>query len=81
MPYSKPLELAALEYRLLCCFAEHPRQLLSQNQLPSQVWGAGYEGDHNTLHSSISRLRSALGPTASSLIQTQRRLGYRFVPD
>lgn len=72
----KPLELTALEYRLLLLFAANPGQTLTRNQILDHLWdGAGDFVEDNTLTVCIKRLRQKLGAAAD--IETVRGVGYR----
>ncbi len=74
--YGKPLELTALEYKLLLLFASHPGQTLTRTQILNHLWdGAGDFVEDNTLTVCIKRLRQKLGDAAD--IETVRGVGYR----
>ncbi|MCC7106253.1 MAG: helix-turn-helix domain-containing protein [Chloroflexi bacterium] len=73
--------LSHQEYQLLVFFVDHPNQLLSHQQILAAVWQEAYELDFGVLHSSLYRLKQALAPFGSRLIQNQRGAGYRFVPE
>ncbi len=75
----RPLELTALEYRLLLLFAAHPGQTLTRAQILDRLWdGAGDFVEDNTLTVYIKRLRQKLGDAAA--IETVRGVGYRVDP-
>jgi two-component system OmpR family response regulator len=58
---------------------EHPRQVLSKNQLLEAVWGYDYVGDSNIVEAYISYLRRKLNAAGEpDLIQTIRGSGYRL---
>jgi DNA-binding response OmpR family regulator len=72
----KPLDLTALEYRLLLTFARHKGRILSRRQLLESVWDSGGNFvEDNTLTVYMKRLREKLGDAA--VIETVRGLGYR----
>jgi len=74
--HGKPLELTALEYKLLLLFAAHPGQTLTRTQILDHLWdGAGDFVEDNTLTVCIRRLRQKLGGAAN--IETIRGVGYR----
>jgi len=76
---SRPIDLTAREFALLRFFLEHPRQVLSKNQLLEAVWGYDYVGDSNVVEAYISYLRRKLNaPNEPDLIQTVRGSGYRL---
>ena len=71
-----PLELTALEYRLLLTFVNNKNQILTRDQILSQIWdSAGIFVEDNTLTVYIKRLRDKLGDAA--VIETVRGMGYR----
>jgi DNA-binding response OmpR family regulator len=71
-----PIELTALEYRLLLTFANHKGQLLTRGQILNLLWdSAGVFVEDNTLTVYVKRLREKLGEAA--LIETVRGMGYR----
>lgn len=72
--------LSALEYRLLLYFASHQGQLVTRNQLLSEIWDmAGEFVNDNTLTVYIKRLREKVeeDPQNPTLIVTVRGMGYR----
>ena len=71
-----PLDLTALEYRLLLTFINNKNQVLAREQILSQIWdSAGMFVEDNTLTVYIKRLRDKLGSAA--IIETVRGMGYR----
>ena len=71
-----PLDLTALEYRLLLTFATHKGQVLSRSQILNQLWdAAGQFVEDNTLTVYIKRLRKKIGDGAN--IETLKGMGYR----
>jgi two-component system, OmpR family, response regulator len=74
--------LTPTELRLLAFLMRHRGQVLSKDQLLTQVWG--YDAyDHNLVEVHISALRRKLETTGvggSGLIHTVRGIGYRFSP-
>ena len=71
-----PIELTALEYRLLLTFAQNKGQILTRSQILESIWdSSGNFVEDNTLTVYIKRLREKLGGSAS--ISTVRGLGYR----
>jgi len=76
-----PVELSALEYRLLTVFINNKGILLSRNKLLEDIWDIG--GDFvndNTLTVYIKRLREKIeqDPQNPQIIKTMRGLGYRM---
>jgi DNA-binding response OmpR family regulator len=76
------LNLTATERRLLFTLAERAGRVLAPSQILEQVWGHEYEGQSDYVKLYIWRLRQKLEPDPGSptYIQTERGLGYRFVP-
>ena len=73
------IDLTAREFALLRYFMEHPRQVLSKNQLLEAVWGYDYVGDSNVVEAYVSYLRRKLNVSGEpDLIQTVRGSGYRL---
>ena len=73
------LELTALEYRLLLTFINNKNQVLTREQILSQIWdSAGIFVEDNTLTVYIKRLRDKLGDAMQ--IETVRGVGYRAQP-
>ena len=72
--------LTAREFALLRVFAEHPRQVLSRDQLFELLWGSW--GDRSAVSVYIRKLREKLerDPTAPRLLVTVWGVGYRFDP-
>jgi phosphate regulon transcriptional regulator PhoB len=75
-----PIELTPLEFELLEMFLRHAGQVLTREQLLSQVWGYDYHGDARVVDSAIKRLRARLRQAGASttLITTVRGVGYRL---
>jgi len=75
-PTDFPIDLTALEYRLLVVFATHKGQLLSRGQILNLIWDSeGVFVEDNTLTVYVKRLREKLGTAA--YIETVRGAGYR----
>ena len=76
MVNQEPVELTALEYRLLLIFAMNKSKLLSRNQILEKIWDAeGNFVEDNTLTVYVKRLREKLGDAIN--IETVRGIGYR----
>jgi DNA-binding response OmpR family regulator len=78
---STPLSLSALEFDLLRTLMEHQGQVLTREQLLSQVWGYDYFGDVRTVDTAIKRLRSKMrdvDPSAAEYLSTVRGVGYKL---
>lgn len=72
----KPIELTALEYRLLLIFAMNTSKLLTRTQILEKIWDMeGNFVEDNTLTVYVKRLREKLGDAIH--IETVRGMGYR----
>jgi DNA-binding response OmpR family regulator len=71
----KAVDLSAREFALLEVFCRHPGQVLSREQLLSQVWGFGFDPGSNVVDVYVRYLRRKLG---QERIQTARGMGYRL---
>jgi two-component system copper resistance phosphate regulon response regulator CusR len=75
-------ELTAREFALAEMFFRHPGQVLSREQLLSNVWGYDYDPGSNVVEVYIRYLRRKVDvPFALQTVETVRNLGYRLVPD
>ncbi len=72
-----PVELTALEFRLLAWLAERPGRVQSREQLLEHVWGYAPGVGSRTVDTHVRRLRGKLG-SAAELIETVRGVGYRL---
>jgi DNA-binding response OmpR family regulator len=74
----QPIYLSATEYRLLLQFARNVGNVLSSEQLLTDVWGPEYKHDKEIFWVSISRLRQKLenDPKNPEYIVTRPGLGY-----
>lgn len=78
----REVSLTRTEFMLLCELAQHPRRILSRDQLLSEVWGYDYFGDGRVVDAHIRRLRRKIesDPSEPDFVRTVRGLGYRFDP-
>ena len=77
----RPIELSALEYRLLEFLMTHAGQVLTRTQITDQVWGLNYDARSNVVDVYIRFLRQKIDePFELKLIQTVRGSGYKFSP-
>lgn len=75
-----PVELTALERKLLGCLLENSGRIVSRERLLDEIYSAsGRIVNDNTLSVYLKRLREKLGQP--DLIQTVKSLGYRFKGD
>jgi len=75
-----PVEMTALEVRLLRFLVEREGVLLPRQRILDGVWGADYFGTERTVDNFINRLRTKLeaDPKSPQHIVTVRGAGYRF---
>lgn len=71
----EPVELARREKALLRTLLQHPRQILSADQLRDSLYGFSQEVESNAINVHIHHLRRKLGP---AIVETVRGLGYRL---
>lgn len=71
----RTVELTAREFALAEMFFRHPGQVLSREQLLSNVWGYDYDPGSNVVEVYVRYLRQKLG---ESRITTIRGMGYRL---
>ena len=69
------IELSAREFALAETFFRHPGQVLSREQLLSNVWGYDYDPGSNIVDVYVGYLRKKVG---DDLIKTVRGMGYRL---
>jgi DNA-binding response OmpR family regulator len=77
---AEPVALTAREFELLTLFVEHPRQVLTREQIYDRVWGSW--GDRSAVAVYVRRLRDKLevDPRRPQLLVTVWGVGYRFDP-
>lgn len=75
---SRVVELSAREFILAETLFRHPGQVLSRQQLLSNVWGYDFDPGSNVVDVYVGYLRKKLG---KDLIETVRGMGYRLVVD
>jgi two-component system OmpR family response regulator len=71
-----PVQLTAMEYKLLHYLLLNPRRVLSKAQILDRVWNYDFGGDANVVETYISYLRKKLDPLGPPLIHTVRGFGY-----
>ncbi len=72
------IELTAREFALADMFFRHPGQVLTKEQLLSQVWGLDFDPGSNVVEVYVRYLRRKIG---DDRIETLRGLGYRMKSD
>ncbi len=75
------VELTPTEYKLLYHLVRNAGHVLQHGTLLAKVWGREYIDEVDYIRVYIRRLREKLGddPDHPRYIQTERRLGYRFL--
>ncbi len=77
----RPVELTKIEFDLLELFLQHPRQVLTRDQILDLVWGYNFDSGTNSLAVYIGYLRRKLELEGEPrLIQTVRGVGYALRP-
>lgn len=81
-PANETVTLSDGEFRLLRAFVEHPRRVLTRDQLLDYARGADSDHYDRAIDVQVSRLRRRLGATKTDgdLIRTVRNEGYMFTP-
>jgi two-component system KDP operon response regulator KdpE len=76
------IDLTPTEYKLLYHLVRNAGHVLQHGTLLAKVWGREYVDETDYVRVYIRRLREKLGddPEHPRYIQTERRLGYRFLP-
>ena len=74
------IALTPIEARILFLLMQRSNTIVPTGTLLRKAWGAGEEGDPDSLWVRIRKLRNKLEPqgTTQRYIHTQRGLGYRF---
>lgn len=81
-PDNVMIPLSAGEFELLLVFAEHPRRVLTRQQLLDMARGETHDAFDRSIDVQVSRLRRKLESevTAMPMIRTIRNVGYLFTP-
>ena len=76
-----PVELSALEFKLLRYFVEHRGAVLSRDELLNEVWGYDAMPSTRTVDVHVAWLRQKLedNPKHPQFVLTMHGLGYKFV--
>ena len=78
----RPVEISALEFKLLSAFIRNRGKLLSRDQLLDEVWGRGLAVTERVVDNQVSSLRKKIesNPAEPRTLVSVRGLGYRFDP-
>lgn len=75
--YGKAIDLTMKEFELLKYLMEHPREVLTREQILENVWGYDFMGESNVIEVYIRYLRLKIEDESHKrLIQTVRGVGY-----
>lgn len=76
----KPVDLSALEFKLLCAFVRNSGRVLTRTQLLDKVWGAGTNVTDRVVDNQVTNLRKKIEPQPDSpkYLVSLRGIGYRF---
>ncbi|WGV27429.1 response regulator transcription factor NblR [Halotia branconii] len=73
----RPIDLTMKEFELLKFLMEHPREVLTREQILENVWGYDFMGESNVIEVYIRYLRLKIEEEGQKrLIQTVRGVGY-----
>jgi two-component system, OmpR family, KDP operon response regulator KdpE len=77
-----PVHLSPTEFRLLCTLVRHSGNVVTHEDLLTEVWGSLCADSPNYLSIYVRYIREKLeeDPTRPQYIQTKWGVGYRFVP-
>jgi DNA-binding response OmpR family regulator len=76
---SAPVPLTAKEFQLLEYFMQHPKQILTHDQIKVRLWNLNDESMSNVVAAQIRLLRRRLAEiSCHEAIETIRGMGYRF---
>ena len=76
----RPVELSALEFKLLAAFVRRAGRLLTRAQLLDEVWGPGTNVTDRVVDNQVTNLRKKIEPDPEHprYLIALRGLGYRF---
>ncbi len=76
----RSIDLSERELRLIQYFHEHPREVLSRDDILNAIWGIDYYGTTRTLDQHIAQLRKKIetDPSKPCIITTVHGVGYRY---
>ena len=75
--HGRVIELTMKEFELLKYLMEHPREVLTREQILENVWGYDFMGESNVIEVYVRYLRLKLEDEGQKrLIQTVRGVGY-----
>ena len=74
-----PVDLTALEFKLLMYFANRHNQVISRDDILNDIWGEDVHVYSRSVDTHVSKLRKKLGPVAH-IIESVHGAGYKFTP-
>jgi two-component system alkaline phosphatase synthesis response regulator PhoP len=76
----KPVELSALEFKMLAMFVRRSGRLLTRAQLLDEIWGPGTHVTDRVVDNQVTNLRKKIEPEPARprYLVALRGLGYRF---
>ena len=76
----KPVNLTAVQYKILTLLASHPGRVYSREQIMEPIWGAGVWVDSRAADVHIQNIRRRIEPDPADprYVLTVRGLGYKF---
>ena len=76
----RPIELTAMEFKLLRAFVAHRRQVLTHDELIAEVWGKDVFLTDRVIYTHVNNLRQKIeaDPGKPKLLVSVRGVGYRF---
>ena len=77
---NRPIELTALEFKLLTALIQNAGRVLSRDRILDLVWSTNVVVTDRVIDTHIANLRRKLEPNGSSHISSIRGTGYRFDP-
>jgi DNA-binding response OmpR family regulator len=78
--HGRPVEMSALEFKLLSAFVRHAGRLMTREQLLDKVWGHGIHVTDRVVDNQVNNLRKKIEPEPDRprYLIALRGLGYRF---
>jgi DNA-binding response OmpR family regulator len=76
----RPIELTAMEFKILRAFIAHRSHVLTHDQLIAEVWGKDVFLTDRVIYTHVNNLRQKIevDPAAPKLLVSVRGVGYRF---
>jgi len=71
------VDLALMEFKMLCLLMSRPGEVISRGELLKAVWGADADVDIRSVDTYVYRVRTRLG-NCGAMLQTARGQGYLF---